>query len=225
MRIDILTIFPEMFSSVFAATIIKRAQAAGKVEISLHDIRDFASDAHRTVDDTPYGGGAGMVMKADILSKAVESVASVGERRSVILLSAQGEKLEHKVAAELAGLDQMVLICGRYEGLDERFIELYVDREISIGDFVASGGEIPAMVVCDAVIRLLPGVLGNVESIKNESHANGLLEYPQYTRPPEFKGLKVPDVLLSGNHKEIEKWRHEQSLKRTAERRPDLLKK
>lgn len=225
MRIDILTIFPEMFDSVFAHSIIKRAVEFGKVEIFITDIRASAADAHRTVDDTPYGGGAGMVMKPDVLAKALEAVPAVDGRRLVVLMSAQGEKFEQAVAHELAELDQMVIICGRYEGVDERFIELFVDKEVSVGDYVLSGGEIASMAVCDAVIRLIPGVLGNSESIKSESFADGLLEYPQYTRPPEFMGLKVPEVLLGGNHKEIDKWRKEESLLRTRTRRPDLFKK
>lgn len=225
MQIDILTIFPPMFDSVFAFSILKRASSAGKVKIAVHDIRDFARDAHHTVDDAPYGGGAGMVMKPDVLADAVGAVPVAGKKKQVVLMSAQGEKLTHNVVAELALLDQMILVCGRYEGVDERFIELFVDREISVGDFVTTGGEIPAMAVCDAVVRLIPGVLGNEESLLNESFARGLLEYPQFTRPVKFRDKKVPEVLLSGNHKEIEKWRHEQSVKRTKERRPDLLKK
>lgn len=214
-----------MFESVFASSIIKRALEKGKVEIVLHNIRDFAADPHKTVDDAPYGGGAGMVMKPDVLASAVKAVTKVGSKSLRILLSAQGKKLEQSVVAELALLDQLVLVCGRYEGVDERFIESFIEREISVGDYVTSGGEIPAMIVSDAVIRLLPGVLGNDESVKSESFANGLLEYPQYTRPPEFNGKKVPDVLLSGNHKEIDQWRHERSLERTKARRPDMIKK
>lgn len=224
MRIDILTIFPDIFTSVFSQSIIKRAQSAGKVEIVVHDIRGAAADAHHTVDDAPYGGGAGMVMKADVLAVALTAVPVAGEKRLVVLMSPQGEPFVQKRAGELAGFDQLIIVCGRYEGVDERFIELFVDSEISVGDYVTSGGEIPAMVICDAVIRLVPGVLGNSESVETESHADGLLEYPQYTRPAEFNGLKVPEVLLAGNHKEIKNWRKEQSLKRTALRRPDLLK-
>lgn len=225
MRIDILTIFPEMFTPVLSTSILKRGVAAGKVEFVVHNIRDYATDAHKTVDDTPYGGGAGMVMRADVLARAMEAVPKVGQKRLNVLMSAQGERFSQSVAAELALLDQLVLVCGRYEGVDERFIELFIDREISVGDYVLTGGEIPAMAVADAVVRLLPGVLGNSESLTAESFSDGLLEYPHYTRPPEFKGLKVPDVLLSGHHKEIDKWRKEESLKRTKERRPDLIKK
>lgn len=225
MRIDILTIFPEMFLSVFESGIIKKARDSGKIEIDVRNIRESATGAHKTVDDSPYGGGPGMVMKADVLGRAVEGITAKGSKREVILLSAQGERFTQSIATELAGLDQIVLVCGRYEGVDERFIELYVDREVSVGDYVVSGGEIPAMMVCDAVARLVGGVVGNALSLETESYANGLLEYPQYTRPVEFRDLKVPDVLLSGNHKEIEKWRHEQSLKRTVERRPDLIRR
>ncbi len=227
MRIDILTIFPEIFSRVLNESIIKRAREMKKVEIVVHNIRDHASDAHKTVDDSPYGGGPGMVMKPDVLGRAFKAVpVPVKEgKRLVVLMSAAGEKLTQEVAKNLAGIDQLVLICGRYEGVDERFIELFVDREISIGDYVLSGGEIPAMVVCDSLIRLIPGVLGNEESLTSESHADGLLEYPQYTRPALFEGLKVPEVLTTGDHKKIEKWRHEESLRRTKERRPDLMRK
>ncbi len=213
-----------MFDEVFKSSIIGKAVAAGKIEIVTRNFRDYATDIHRTVDDAPYGGGAGMVLKPDVLASALEGVPEAGKKREVILLSPQGKRLTQKIAKELAEVDQLVLICGRYEGVDERFIELFVDNEISVGDYVTSGGEIPAMVLCDTVIRLIPGVLGNEDSLQTESHANGLLEYPQYTRPQNFRGVKVPDVLLSGNHKEIEKWRHKESLKRTSEKRPDLLK-
>lgn len=225
MRIDILTIFPDIFTSVFSHGVVKRAQGAGRVEIVIHDIRKAAVDANHTVDDAPYGGGAGMVMKADVLAAALSAVPFVGEKRIVVLMSPQGEPFTQRKAREFADIDQLIIICGRYEGVDERFIELFVDSESSVGDYVTSGGEIPAMVICDAVVRLIPGVLGNSESVEVESHANGLLEYPQYTRPAEFRGLKVPEVLLNGNHKEIENWRKEQSLERTAQRRPDLLKR
>ena len=225
MRIDILTIFPEMFASVFDSSILKRAQGAGKAEVVIHNIRDYARDAHHTVDDAPYGGGAGMVMRADVLASAVEAVPVVGKKRQVVLMSAQGERFLQGTAREFSGLEQLVLVCGRYEGGDERFIEHFIDREISIGDYVLTGGEIPAMAVLDATVRLIPGVLGNAASLEAETFVGSLLEYPQYTRPAEFRGNKIPDVLLSGNHKEIKAWRKEQSLKRTAKRRPDLLKK
>lgn len=225
MRIDILTIFPEMFASVFDSSILKRAQDEGKAEIVIHNIRDYASDAHHTVDDAPYGGGAGMVMKADVLAAAVEAVPVAGKKRQIVLMSAQGERFLQETAGEFSGLDQLVLVCGRYEGVDERFIEHFIDREISIGDYILTGGEIPAMAILDAAVRLMPGVLGNAASLEAETFAENLLEYPQYTRPAEFRGNKIPGVLLTGNHKEIEAWRKEQSLKRTAERRPDLLMK
>jgi tRNA (guanine37-N1)-methyltransferase len=225
MRIDILTIFPEMFPNVLDASIIGRAKKDGLVDVVVHNVRDSALDAHRTVDDAPYGGGAGMVMKPDVLARAAEKVPEEGKKRLVVLLSAQGESFTQAIAKELADYDQLVLVCGRYEGVDERFVELFIDREISVGDYVTTGGEIPAMIVLDATVRLLPGVLGNAESLESESFSDGLLEYPHYTRPPEFMGLKVPEVLLNGNHKEIKKWRDEESLKRTKERRPDLLLK
>jgi len=224
MRIDILSIFPNMFESPFAESIIKRAQNAGKLEVLLHDIRSYTEDKHHTVDDTPYGGGAGMVMKPEPIVKAVEGIPSVGSCMRVFL-SPQGTPFSQELAHELAGYEQIVLICGRYEGVDERARSLISDKEISIGDYVLSGGEIPAMVVVDAVARLLPGVLGNSESIVQESFEDGTLEYPQYTHPYEFRGMKVPDVLLSGNHAEIEKWRRKMSEERTSSRRPDLLKK
>ncbi len=225
MRIDILTIFPEMFAGVFDSSIVGKTREAGKVDLVLHNIRDQATDVHKTVDDSPYGGGPGMVMKADVLAAAVKAVPKVGKSRKVVLLTPAGEGFSQGRAKDFSGLDQLVLVCGRYEGIDERFIELYIDLELSVGDYVVSGGEIPAMLVIEAVVRLIPGVLGNEESLKSESHTNGLLEYPQYTRPPEFGGLKVPEVLLSGNHKKIDEWREKLSIERTKERRPDLLKK
>jgi len=225
MRIDILTIFPEMFGSVFAHGIIKRAVDSGKIEIGVTDIREYALDAHKTVDDTPYGGGAGMVMKADVLARALDSIEKKDGSLLVVLMSAAGERLDHKKAVEISKFDRIVIVCGRYEGIDERFVELFVDREISVGDYVLSGGEIPAMVLCDTVIRMVDGVLGNSESLENESFSDGLLEYPQYTRPLEFMGEKVPEVLLSGNHKEIKEWRGKQAILRTRQRRPDLFQK
>ncbi len=224
MKIDILTIFPQMFDSPFADSIIKRARQKGIVEIETHDIRDHSKDKHRSVDDSPYGGGAGMVMMAEPLVEAVEGI-SRKKNSQRILLSPQGEPFTQKIARELSQLDQMILICGRYEGIDQRAIDLVVDREISIGDYVLSGGEIPAMVIADSVIRLLPGSLGNEASAELESFESGLLEHPHYTRPEVFRGAAVPKVLLSGNHADIEKWRHEESLRRTAERRPDLVEK
>lgn len=222
MRFDIVTIFPKMFVSPLGESIIKRATEKGLVEFHFHDIRKFAKDKHRSVDDAPYGGGAGMVMKPEPLVSAVESVPRVGKSLRV-LLTPQGEPLAQALAKELAGYDQIILICGRYEGIDERARNLIADHEISIGDYVVSGGEIPAMVVIDAVTRLIPGVLGNEESTARESFESGLLEYPQYTRPEVFRGERVPEVLLCGHHAEIEKWRSEQSLERTKKRRPDLM--
>lgn len=224
MRFDIVTIFPGMFESPLSETIIKRARDKKLVEFHMHDIRDFAKDRHHSVDDTPYGGGAGMVMLAAPLVDAVESVPRM-ERGVRILMTPQGKPLTQRVARELAEFSQIVLICGRYEGIDERARRLVADMELSIGDFVVSGGEIPAMVVIDAVTRLVPGVLGNEESIEHESFESGLLEYPHYTRPELFREEKVPEVLLSGHHAEITKWRRREALKRTLERRPELLDK
>ncbi|MFH1830200.1 MAG: tRNA (guanosine(37)-N1)-methyltransferase TrmD [Pseudomonadota bacterium] len=224
MRYDIVTIFPGMFESPLNETILKRAQEKGIVEFHLHDSRDHAHDKHRSVDDTPYGGGAGMVMMPGPLVKAVESVPRTQNSLSV-LLTPQGEPFTHKIAREFSKRDQIILICGRYEGIDERVRERVCDREISLGDFVLSGGEIPAMAVIDAVTRLLPGVLGNDESINDESFESGLLEYPQYTRPEEFRGMKVPEVLKSGDHARINRWRRNQALLRTRQRRPDLFEK
>ena len=222
MRFDIVTIFPNMFDSVLAETIIKRAQEKRLVEFHLHDIRDHTKDKHRSVDDTPYGGGAGMVMRPDPLVDTVEAIERTGKTLRV-LLTPQGEPLKQTIVKELADFDQLILICGRYEGIDERARTVIADREISIGDYVVSGGEIAAFVLIDAVTRLVPGVLGNEDSTVHESFEIGLLEYPQYTRPEVFRGEKVPQVLLSGHHAEIEKWRKEQALARTAKRRPDLL--
>ncbi|MFH0799849.1 MAG: tRNA (guanosine(37)-N1)-methyltransferase TrmD [Pseudomonadota bacterium] len=222
MRFDIVTIFPGMFASPLGETIIKRAQEKGLVEFHLHDIREHTEDRHRSVDDTPYGGGAGMVMIPGPLVAAVESVPRAGKSLRV-LMTPQGEPLTQGIARELAGLDQIILVCCRYEGIDERAREIVAERELSIGDYVVSGGEIPAMVVIDAVTRLVPGVLGNEESTAHESFETGLLEYPQYTRPDIFRGNSVPDVLLSGHHAEIEKWRREQAQARTQARRPDIL--
>lgn len=224
MRIDIITIFPKMFDSPFGDSIIKRAGEKGVVRFCLHDIRDHARDKHRSVDDAPYGGGAGMVMMPGPLVDAVESVSQT-ERSVRVLLTPQGEPFSQKIADELSKFDQMILICGRYEGIDERAREMIAGREISIGDYVLSGGEIPAMVLVDAVVRLLPGALGNDESIRSESFESGLLEYPQYTRPEVFRDRRVPDVLLSGNHARIEAWRRCEAIMRTYGRRPELLDK
>ena len=221
MQIDILTLFPAMFQGPFDASIVARAVAAGIVRIGIHDLRAWTADRHRTVDDAPYGGGAGMVLKPEPLFAAIERLR--GEDGHVILLSPQGEVFHQRLAERLAARPRLLLVCGHYEGVDERVREHAVDQEVSIGDYVLSGGEIPAMVVTDAVVRLLPGALGSADSLAEESHTSGLLEYPHYTRPAEFRGWRVPDVLLSGNHAAIARWRRAAALRRTAERRPDLL--
>jgi tRNA (guanine37-N1)-methyltransferase len=210
-----------MFAGPFEESIVKRARDFGVLDLRITDIRDFATDRHRTADDAPYGGGPGMVMKPGPLFAAVEAVRDQGSR--VILLSPQGRLFNQAVAVELSTLPRLVLICGHYEGVDERVHQHLVDDELSIGDYVLTGGELAAMVIVDAVVRLLPGVLGSSESALDESHAGGLLEYPHYTRPADFRGWQVPDVLLSGNHAEIARWRRRQALERTRERRPDLL--
>ncbi len=226
MRIDILTLFPEVFNGPFEASIIARARSAGLVEIFVHNIRDYAEDRHHVVDDYPFGGGPGMVMKPEPLFRALESVAGLApEKGRAVLLTPQGRLFSEAVAAELAGERRLVLVCGHYEGVDERVREHGVDDEISIGDYVLSGGEFPAMVVVDAVVRRLPGAIGSDVSLEEESHAHGLLEYPQYTRPAEFRGWRVPEVLLSGHHAEIARWRRRQSVLRTALRRPELLER
>ncbi len=229
MRIDVLTLFPEMFQIPFSVSIIKRAIDAGLVTINIHNIRDYTHDRHRTVDDYAFGGGAGMVLKPEPVFEAVEAVISQepGEQKDVpvILMTPQGRVFNQQAAAELSGHSRLVLICGHYEGVDERIREHLVTDEISIGDYVLSGGELPAMVVMDAVVRLIPGVLGSEESAMDDSHVAALLEYPQYTRPPVFRGWAVPEVLVSGNHARIAKWRREQSLRRTLARRPELLQK
>jgi tRNA (guanine37-N1)-methyltransferase len=224
MRIDILTLFPSMFAGPFDESIIARAIQQGLVTIHLHNIRDWATDRHRTVDDTPYGGGAGMIMRPDVLGRAIEAVRALDRRALVVLLTPQGRLLSHEVARQLAAWPRLILVCGRYEGVDERVRALHVDEEISIGDYVLTGGELPAMVLVDVVARLVPGVV-DAESLEHESHAAGLLEYPQYTRPARYAGLGVPPVLLSGHHAEIARWRREQALRRTYLRRPDLLER
>jgi tRNA (guanine37-N1)-methyltransferase len=227
-RIDIFSLFPQMFTGPFDGSIIKRAVTQGIVNINIHNIRDYTHDRHHTTDDYAYGGGAGMVMKPGPVFEAVETVQEQaaemsGKKPAVILLTPQGKLFRQTVANELAQCDWLMFICGHYEGVDERIREHLATMEISIGDYVLTGGELAAMVVTDAVVRLIPGALGSGESLLYESHTGGLLEYPQYTRPEDFRGWRVPEVLLSGNHAEIAKWRREQSLKRTAERRPDLL--
>lgn len=223
MKFDILTLFPGMFDGPFAESIIKRAVEDGLIEIRLHNIRDYAFDRHKTADDYPYGGGAGMVMKPEPLAACIEQVRSDRPAARVILTTPQGKPFNHALAAELAREEELLIICGRYEGVDERVRELFVDDEISLGDFVLTGGEMAAMVLVDAVSRLIPGVLGCGDSAAGDSFSDGLLEYPQYTRPAEFRGLGVPDVLLSGNHQEIARWRRRMALLRTWLKRPDLL--
>ncbi len=223
MKFQILTLFPEFFDTPLSTSILGRARDKELVDYALVDIRDFAHDKHRTTDDLPYGGGAGMVMKPEPLVGALEYAREQDPQAPRILLSPQGEPLTQRVAEELAGESGVILTCGRYEGVDERVRQGWIDREISIGDYVLSGGEPGALVLVDAVTRLLPGVLGNEDSIREESFAQGTLEYPHYTRPREFRGHEVPEILLSGNHQKIAEWRRQQSLERTRRRRPDLL--
>ena len=226
MRFHVLTLFPDMFDSPFAEGIIDRAREEGLLEIRVSDIRDYAPDRHRTVDDYPFGGGGGMLMKPEPLFDAVEAVQRSSELDSsapVVLLSPQGRTLTQPIVEELAGHADIVLICGRYEGVDERVREHLATDEISIGDYVLSGGELAAMVVIDAVARLIPGVVGSTESTQADSFSTGLLKHAEYTRPAEFRGWPVPEVLLSGNHAEIGRWRRQESLQRTYDRRPDLL--
>jgi len=226
MRIDILTLFPDLMTAVLSESIIGRAQASGTVKIHSHNIRDFAQNKHRNVDDAPYGGGNGMVMQAEPIYLAYKNIADAAETKPyVIYMSPQGKVFNQETAKELAQIEHIIVLCGHYEGVDERIIEEIVDAEISIGDYVLTGGEIPAMVLCDAVCRLVPGVLSSEECFCDESHYNGLLEYPQYTRPPEFMGRAVPEVLLSGHHANIVKWRREQSEQRTKQKRPDLYQR
>ncbi len=224
MRIDVLTLFPEMFDAVMSASMMWKARDRGALDFYTHDIRDYALDKHRQVDDTPYGGGGGMILKADVLLRAIEVVKG-DATAPVILLSPQGRRLTHRVAAELALEPRLILVCGHYEGVDERARELAISDEISIGDYVLTGGELAAMVLTDAVVRQLPGVLGAEGAHQRDSHADGLLEGPHYTRPPLVRGLGVPEVLTSGHHAEVERWRRQQSLKRTWERRPDMLER
>lgn len=224
MNIHILSLFPEMFTGVFNSSILKKAQEKEEVTINVVNFRDFSGNKHNQVDDYPYGGGAGMVLKPEPVFNAVESLISNPEhKRRIILLCPQGERFTQQKAEELAKEEELIFICGHYEGYDERIREHLVTDEISIGDFVLTGGELAAMTVVDSVVRLLPNVLGNAESHEKDSFSTGLLEHPHYTRPVEYRGYKVPDVLMSGNHAAIDKWRREQSLKRTLERRPDLL--
>jgi tRNA (guanine37-N1)-methyltransferase len=220
----VLTLFPGAFVGPLDVSIIKRAREDGLLDLQVHDIREHAVDRHRSVDDTPFGGGQGMVMRIDVLDRALEHVQALANQRGlVVFLSPQGEKLDDTLVRELATNERLVLVCGRYEGVDERFVEHCVDREISIGDYILTGGELPAMVLIDAVARHIPGALGDEASPEEESFVDGLLEHPQYTRPAEYKGWTVPEILLSGHHAKIEKWKKEQREVRTRERRPDLL--
>ncbi|OQB15764.1 MAG: tRNA (guanine-N(1)-)-methyltransferase [Firmicutes bacterium ADurb.Bin193] len=224
MRIDILTLFPEMVSGILSESIIGRAQKNGIISINCVNIRDFSTDRHRRVDDYPYGGGRGMIMQPEPIYRAYESLAKGGSP-FVIYMSPQGRILNQKLAKEFSQKEHIIILCGHYEGVDERIIEEIVDIEVSIGDYVLTGGEIPAAVLCDAVCRLVPGVLPSEECFCDESHYNGLLEYPQYTRPPVFMGREVPPVLLSGHHANIVKWRKEKAKERTMQKRPDLMEK
>ena len=221
-RIDVLTLFPKMFESPFAESIVARARAAGQIELAVHDIREWATDRHHVVDDAPYGGGAGMVLKPEPLTRAIR--ATKGDSGHVVLMSAQGPLFDQAVARRLAQLSHLVIVCGHYEGIDERVIEGDVDEELSIGDFVLTGGELAAMVVIDAVTRLVPDVI-EPESLTHESHTEGLLEGPHYTRPVDHEGRRVPAVLLSGDHAAIARWRRAEAVRRTAERRPDLIER
>lgn len=223
MRIDVITLFPELIESVAGVSLLGKAVEQGTLTVHCTNPRDFTTDRHRTVDDAPFGGGAGMVMKCEPLFAAVESLAGVNSLERVILLSPRGRRLDQAKVRELAAVKDMVLICARYEGVDERVSDALVTEELSIGDYVLSGGELPALVLIEAMSRMMPGVIGDWESVETDSFYNGLLGYPQYTRPAEFRGMEVPAVLREGNHALIEKWRREQALRLTRERRPDLL--
>jgi tRNA (guanine37-N1)-methyltransferase len=226
MQIDVLTIFPEMFPGVLGASILKRAQESGRLRVAVHDLRDWSHDKHRKVDDRPYGGGPGMIMRVEPMCEAVETLkrgCAAHQRCQTVLMSPQGQRCSPALAQELARVEHLLLICGHYEGVDER-VKALVDRVVSIGDYVLTGGELPAMVLIDCVARFVPGVLGHAQATEEESFAAGWLEYPQYTRPPVFRGLAVPEVLLSGDHERIARWRQEQAVARTLANRPDLLK-
>ncbi len=225
MRFDIVTIFPEIFRGIFDTSILGKAVEKGIVEINIHNLRDFAHDRHSTTDDYPYGGGAGMVMKVEPFDLAVTELKKQTPEAPVALMTPQGEVFSHNKAKELSALPGLILLCGRYEGVDERVRHMLCDMEISIGDYVLTGGEIPAAVVIDSVARLIPGVVGESDSTLLDSHADGLLEHAHYTRPAEYKGRKVPEILLTGHHKNIETWRREQSMERTKSKRPDLIEK
>lgn len=225
MRIDVVTGFPNLMHSPLNESIIKRARAKGLAEIHLHDLRDYTTDKHKSIDDTPYGGGAGMILKPEPVFACIGQLQSERRYDSVIYLTADGERLTQDVANTISLQQNIILLCGHYKGIDERIRTSLVTQEISIGDYVLTGGELPALVLIDCVVRLIPGVVGNGESLLTDSFQQGLLDAPQYTRPEEFKGMRVPDVLLSGNHKAIEEWRSQQQLERTKQRRSDLLNK
>ena len=225
MRIDLITLFPEMCEAVLSESIIGRARNKGLVEICCHQLRDFAFDKHRRVDDSTYGGGMGMLMKAEPIALCFEAICqTLDTRPHFVYLSPKGTTLTQEKVRELSRLENIVLLCGHYEGVDQRVLDLYVDEEISVGDYVLTGGELPALVLTDSVCRMIPGVLSDQICFEEESHYSGLLEYPQYTKPAEWRGMEVPEVLLSGHHANIEKWRREQSLLETARKRPDLFK-
>lgn len=222
MIFEILTLFPEFFSSPLKQSVVGKAIAKGIIQVGAHNLRDYTLDKHKTTDDSPYGGGHGMVMKVEPMAMAIEALKDGRPDATVVMTTPQGERFTQKTAAEFAALPALIIICGRYEGYDER-IRAFADREVSVGDYVLSGGEIPALAIVDAVSRLVPGVLGEPGSSESDSFSAGLLEYPQYTRPEEFRGMAVPEVLLSGNHASIEKWRRREALKRTFQKRPDLI--
>jgi tRNA (guanine37-N1)-methyltransferase len=224
MKFDVVTIFPRMIEAGLAEGVVSRGIEKGLVDVRVHDLRVFTTDRHRTVDDMPYGGGPGMVMKIEPFVRALEAIrAERGTPAAVVLLSPQGQRFDQAEARRLSGLGHVVLLCGRYEGIDERVREMVATEELSIGDFVVSGGETPALVVIDAVSRLVPGVVGDQESVEQDSFAQGILDHPHYTRPAEFEGRRVPDVLLSGHHAEVRRWRMKQALLRTLDRRPELI--
>ncbi len=223
-RIDILTLFPDYFQGPFTVSMVKRAVAKKAVDIRLHDLRNWATDKHNTADDVPYGGGAGMVMKPEPLIKALSAIKRGRKKVKTLFLSPQGKRFDHSMALELSEEKSLLLVCGHYEGLDERVMKS-IDGEVSLGDFVMTGGEPAAAVIVDALVRFLPGVVGDRQSVEKDSFFNGLLDYPHYTRPRDFKGMKVPDVLMSGNHAHIERWRKKESLRNTLLKRPDLLEK
>ena len=225
MRFDVFTLLPEVFPPYLDSSILNRARLRGLIDVQVHNIREWATDKHHVTDDLPYGGGGGMVMKVEPMFAAVESVLGTPPPCPVIMLTPQGRVFTQKVADELASQPRLALICGRYEGIDERIRSHLVTNEISIGDYVLTGGELPALILIDALARLVPGVLGDPTGASDDSHASGLLEYPHYTRPPEFRGWQVPEILLSGDHAKVARWRREQSLLRTRQRRPDLLEK